>query len=308
MRKILLSAVIALIVSCQLALGQSFSTKKNKQGLLVLQGKDTVLFYQSATKSLNGKYSRADYIHPMWNVDGSVITEDFPKDHLHHRGIFWTWHQVYVDDQRVGDAWMCEDFIWDVKQVKVLQNNIKHFTFQAVVDWESPKWQNKKPFVRENSTVTVFAREKNYRILDFDIELNALVPGVRIGGSEDVKGYGGFSVRMKLPDDIKFISEQGEVTPETTQVAAGSWMNMAGSIAKNDGHGGVVVVDHPDNPMYPQKWILRSKGSMQNPVFPGTTPVAIPMNQHVKLKYRLIIYTGTLAKEDLQSAINSFQR
>ena len=307
MKKIFPFFFFASFVFCHLAVGQKFKTQKTSEGLLILHGKDSVLFYQSAVKSLNGKYPRADYIHPLWNVDGSVITQDFPKDHLHHRGVFWAWHQVYVGEQRVGDAWLCEDFVWDVKKVRVLHNDARHVTFETQVDWESPKWQNKKPFVRETSLVTVFAKEKNYRILDFDITLDALAPGVRIGGSEDVKGYSGFSVRMKLPKDIKFTGENGVVTPENTAVVAGPWVDMAGSIAKNNGHGGVVVIDNPDNPMYPQKWILRSKGSMQNPAFPGTAPIVISMDKPIKLKYRLIVYTGQLAKADLQKAVKSFR-
>ena len=34
--------------------------------------------------------------------DGQVLTEDFPADHLHHRGIFWAWHQVYVGEKAMG--------------------------------------------------------------------------------------------------------------------------------------------------------------------------------------------------------------
>ncbi len=305
--KKLMSLLLAIITFIQLAQAQKFTAKKNSDGLLILEGKDSVLFYQSSTKSLNGQFPRADYIHPLWNVDGSVITEDFPKDHLHHRGVFWAWHQVYVGDQRIGDAWMCDDFIWDVKQVRTIKNDDHQIIFESIVDWESPQWQDKRPVLQERDIFTVFAEEKNYRILDFNIVLKTLVPGVRIGGSEDVKGYGGFSVRMKLPEDIQFLSKNGEVTPETTQVTAGPWMKISGSIAKNNEYGGVVIIDHPENPMFPQTWILRKKGSMQNPVFPGTTPVAIPMNQPVKLLYRVIIYTDHLSSEDLQKAVASFQ-
>ncbi|MFW6125426.1 MAG: DUF6807 family protein, partial [Pirellulales bacterium] len=33
---------------------------------------------------------RACYIHPVRGLHGEVLTDDFPEDHYHHHGIFWT--------------------------------------------------------------------------------------------------------------------------------------------------------------------------------------------------------------------------
>ena len=41
------------------------------------------------------------------------------------------------------------------------------------------------------------------RIIDISISLTAMQEGVRIGGSENVKGYGGFSVRMAAERILK---------------------------------------------------------------------------------------------------------
>ena len=66
------------------------------------------------------------------------------------------------------------------------------------------------------------------RKIDFEITLKALVNGLQIGGSADQKGYGGFCVRMKLPDSLVFTSENGPVTPRELQVKAGPWMDFSG--------------------------------------------------------------------------------
>lgn len=47
-----------------------------------------VLSYQRAPKSQQGRFERAAYVHPLYDLDGNVLTEDFPADHLHHRGVF----------------------------------------------------------------------------------------------------------------------------------------------------------------------------------------------------------------------------
>jgi len=66
---------------------------------------------------LGGKYSRSNYLHPVFGLDGEILTEDFPTDHLHHRGIFWTWHQLWHDSLRLSDSWMCENFSQEVSKV-----------------------------------------------------------------------------------------------------------------------------------------------------------------------------------------------
>src|SRR5512133_1822323 len=50
---------------------------------------------------------RSTYVHPLYGVDGEVLTDDFPKDHYHHRGLFWAWPHVQVGDQHY-DLWMLQ--------------------------------------------------------------------------------------------------------------------------------------------------------------------------------------------------------
>src|SRR5690606_39602537 len=83
-------------------------------GILIMEDTDSVLFYQISPKSHQGEYERNHYIHPLWNVDGMVLTEDFPADHLHQRGIFWAWHQILIDGQRSGDGWSLDYFTQEV--------------------------------------------------------------------------------------------------------------------------------------------------------------------------------------------------
>ena len=64
------------------------------------------------------------------------------------------------------------------------------------------------------------------RMIDFEISLKALIPGVFMGGSDDEKGYGGFCTRLHLPYDLVFTSDHGPVIPQTLQLIAGPWMDF----------------------------------------------------------------------------------
>ena len=77
---------------------------KDQEGKVSLYENDQLVYsYQVDTKSHNGTFARANYIHPLNDFEGNPLTEDFPEDHLHQRGIFWSWHQVFIDTVSVAD-------------------------------------------------------------------------------------------------------------------------------------------------------------------------------------------------------------
>lgn len=162
----------------------------------------------------------------------------------------------------------------------------------AVMDWKSPDFRDadgaKTPIVRERTSITVHPATDAYRLIDFEIQLQALVPDVKIGGSEDDKGYGGFSPRIQLNPEQVFSGEAGVLEPTTTAVDAGPWLDIS------DSKSGITILSHPSNPGHPQPWILRRAKSMQNAVYPGKDPKAVSTDQPTVLKYRLILHRGDM--------------
>lgn len=71
--------------------------EESSDGILVTESGSKVLYYQRAALSKDGKFARANYVHPLFGLDGSILTEDFPADHPHHRGVFWAWQQEYAE-------------------------------------------------------------------------------------------------------------------------------------------------------------------------------------------------------------------
>jgi hypothetical protein len=262
------------------------------------EGKDSILTYQSSNKSINKKYVRSNYIHPLYTLDGQILTEDFPTDHLHHRGIFWAWHQLYIGDKRIGDAWEIEDFNWEVKSVKELKQKNNSKAIQTKVFWKSPLWTdskgNEKAFVKEITTIRVYPTQKNYRQIDIEISLLALESNMSIGGSEDEKGYGGFSPRIRLTDDIIFTNPNGIIKPTNLPIPGSEWMDISGSLGKDGSAAGLTILCYPKNPGFPNPWILRAQKSMQNAVypFPGAKAVPLSNKKPTTLQYRLLIHDG----------------
>jgi Family of unknown function (DUF6807) len=297
------SAVVMMFCGCRqinpsprASTADPISITETGQGFVFREGRADVMFYQRKHKSLNGQYSRANYIHPLYGLNGEILTEDFPPDHPHHRGVFWAWHQVWVGDKKLGDSWAAKDFFWDVRDARILTPDPQSRALQVEVYWESPLWTDsagkKKPVVKETTIICVHHAEGDIRKVDFQISLLALEDNVRIGGSEDPKGYGGFTTRIPLPDGLAFTGTDGPVEPKNLSVEAGPWLDFSGRFRQDGKISGLAILCHKSLPGYPQRWILRRKGSAQNPVFPGRQAVPLSRDKPLVLRYRLIIHRG----------------
>ena len=269
---------------------QPFTFIENPQGIELLEAGQKVFFYQKEPKSLDGRYICNNYLHPLYSLEGDILTEEFPADHVFHRGIFWAWHQMYIDNQSIGNGWVMQNISQEVFQVKPggTKNTAR---LDLDVHWKSSAWQNGRPYVHEHTTILVH-RTKGVRKIDFEIRLKALVPGVSLGGADDEKGYGGLCLRIKTPEDLIFTSTNGPVTPQNLQITAGSWMDFSGTFRPDSEKSGITLLSHPTLPNYPPTWILRQTRSMQNVVFPGRYRTEIPMDKPVILRYRLIVHKG----------------
>lgn len=309
------SAIIAALLpltGCSAASTNPIKISETNQGFVVTEGEKEVMVYQRQHKSMDGKYTRADYIHPLYGLDGEILTEDFPPDHLHHRGVFWAWHQVWVGDKKLGDPWAAIDAFWDIYDARILTPDSKSRALQVHVYWKSPLWTDangkQKPFVKETTTIRIHRAENDMRKIDFQIELLALEDNMRLGGSEDEKGYGGFTTRIPLPDGLAFIGTNGPVEPTNLSVEAGPWMDFSGNLGGNGKVSGLAILCHDSSPGYPQRWILRRKGSAQNPVYPGRHPVPLSREKPLVLRYRLIIHRGNAESIELDKLQAEYNR
>ena len=157
---------------------RGLATQSTPEGVLVTDSGQKVLFFQKKPRSLDGEYERAGYVHPLWDLDGNVLTEDFPDDHKHHRGIFWTWHQLSVGGKRVGDPWLCRDFLSDVRSATPVIRDDGTARIDVVSHWKSPLWKDdggvQKTIVEETTAILVRPIHSGMRAIDFSISLKAV--------------------------------------------------------------------------------------------------------------------------------------
>ena len=287
---------------------------RSQDGILVAEAGRPVLFYQSAEKRHEAGYARAHYIHPLHGLGGEVLTEDFPVDHLHHRGVFTAWHQLWVGNDSAGDGWELRDIAYRSSQPRVemieetTEPSVLVLHTHATIHSNCLRDAQGEPqaILDEQQAIHIHRAESDYRVIDIMSTFTPCVPNLRIGGSDDAKGYGGFSWRLRLPEDVLFRGHDGVVDPVTRATPVGPWIATEGSYGEDGARAGVAVFCHPSTPGQPRQWILRRQRSMQNHAFPGRNPIAFGPNDRLRLAYRLIIYRNEWSLEALRALFNDY--
>jgi len=255
---------------------------------LTENGKPVLVFNHGLQlkEGVKEQYRRADYFHPIHDLDGVVITDDFPKDHYHHRGLFWAWPEVTVGGQKY-DPWGCVG----------MQQRLKRWIARetkpdcAVLEVENGWFIGDRSAVRETVRATIYRAQANSRVMDVAVTLEAENEPVSLRGRSDgKKGYGGFTLRLAPRRDASISLPTGRIEKDAVQVSA-PWADYSAKFGSGDTVSGVAIFDHPKNPNHPTTWLLRYYGVL-NPTWPALETAVLDPGKPVTLRYRLLIHRG----------------
>jgi hypothetical protein len=233
---------------------------------------------------------RSCYLHPVYAPDGTLLTDDFNKDHPHHRGISWMWPEVTLDGKK-GDMWM----------VKLFQQRFIRWKLrttegsQARLAVENGWFDGDRQFVREDVEIVTHAAADAQRVLEFVLRWEAIDRPVQIAGtSEGKKGFGGFCFRFAPRDggakatvirtDQGIAKKDGVLSPHPWAEISGTFQGKA---------AGARIDDDPSNPGFPQNgWLLRHGFGFLNVSYPGLQPLTLEPGKPLVLKYRVTLFSG----------------
>ena len=130
--------------------------------------------------------------------DGMLLTEDRPADHLHQRGLFWSWHQIRLGGDLVADGWFMKSLTFFVKQTNFDGEAGGAGVLTLHVQWIVNSGPEVLFIADEVTKVRILPLKAGARRLEFDTTITPLVDDLSIGGSDDAKGYGGFSCAVDV--------------------------------------------------------------------------------------------------------------
>lgn len=245
---------------------------------------------------------RSDYLHPVYGFDGEVITDDYPE-HLHHRGIWWSWPVVRWNDQ-VADIWaVCQ--VWARPQkVKAHILATHEAELKATNLWKFGE-KEQHPIVREELTLQASSNEKKSprsRVIDITVTLTALEDGVAIGGRPG-GGYGGMTYRAapgEQQEIVPFISDDSAEPRE-------AWCRYTADFPGKAPRTSLVLIQHHENPGYPTAHNVYADINCFMPAFPGDSEFPLRKGVPVTLKHRVWIVEGVPSHEETQTMWKKYQ-
>ena len=283
----------------------TFSLVEEDGRLKLMEGEQPVLAYNYGMQLPEGmpeEFRRSSYIHPIWDLKGTVVTDDFPEDHLHHRGLSWMWPRVFVGGkefdlwalrgmEQVFDKWLLQDTGPACSTIGVKNH------------WEV--MEDGRNVVDEWVWVRAFRAGQHGRAIDVRITLEAREPLEIAGRGTDNKGYGGFSLRFGPRDATTIRSSDGRETEDSDHKRL-PWADESGQFSKSDAYSGAAIFQHRSHPDFPAQWTLRHYGFL-GVAWPGNDRMALQPGEPVTLRYRIWIHRGDAEAGRVAEAYEAFR-
>lgn len=203
------------------------------------------------------EHHRAGYLHPIFTPSGTVVTDDYPVQHVHHHGIWSPWTRTEFQGRKT-DFWNTGAKTGTVEFLAVdwTWSGPVHGGFVArhrMIDISVP---TPVAALHETWEVTVYALPAAAgaaKLQVFDLLLT------QVCATNDPLilpqyHYGGLGVRGRGEwfgaDKAKFFTSDGETDRVKANAKPMRWVHISGAVA--GGTAGIAVLGHPDNFRAPQ--------------------------------------------------------
>ncbi len=258
----------------------------------------------------DARRSRGCYIHPVWGMSGEILTADFPRDHYHHHGIFWSWPFIKIDDETYD--------LWEYKNIQ--QRFVKWLHQEtgpvaAVVGVENGWFVGEQQVVTERIWITVYRSEKDDRSIDLTLAFEAGDKPVTLQGRQ-TKSYGGLTVRydvaprtdalVRVPGRTLGNIDKGPSPGEDLLNTPLPWADLASQFPHANQRSGGSLFIHPDHPDYPPTWLTRTYGALCVG-WPGIKPHTIDPQKSATLGYRFWVHRSEITPEAIDRAYRSYR-
>lgn len=302
------SCVLAIVIAALPALAEfRIEAGDAKEAVAIFDGEQPVLRYEfgatTVPEGVDPAFSRSDYVSRLYSPSGALLTDDYPSDHVHHRGINWSWATIeYKGETRdmfaVRNPYTgpLDGGCW-ARPIEITRTDAgpDRATIEAKNAW---RWDDEETIAEETVAMEVSRANGNGWCVDFIINVVPKVEGVRFAGRLG-RTYSGFNVRMAPCKEQK-------IQYWTEQLEPGQFRSFAAYSGEFSDHAqpsGIAIFQHPDNPDHPQQWIQYPHLNYFQPVYPGGLLVEL---KPFELKYRVWAFDGRPSAEALRNAWGAY--
>lgn len=262
----------------------------------------------------NHERYRSCYVHPVWGIGGEVLTDDFPKDHVHHHGLFWAWPHVKIGDQHY-DLWTYGDIHDEFVRWICRESGPVAATLAVENGW----FVGEKKVMIERVWLRSYAISDDARVLDLEFTWIPTDQPITLRSSDN--SYGGLAMRfavkmpesMQTPTNVVLASQLKEIAITTPNGRADGdqenvrqpWADLSSPFAGGNTRSGAAIFVDPSQSAYPPTWLLRHFGAICVG-YPGPSEKTFEPGKPIRLTYRIWIHKRAVDVEDIQRAYDGY--
>ncbi|HLF94285.1 MAG TPA: PmoA family protein [Planctomycetota bacterium] len=265
-----------------------------KHLLVTYAGKDILRYNYAVIRPPEGVdpvFERSGYIHPIWTPSGKVLTNDSPRNHLHHHGLWGAWTSSQFEGRK-SNFWESGFKEGKIECVKVEETfsgpvfggfRAKHRFLnlngpggpKTALDevWEVRVYALSGQFVFDLVSTQTCATDQPLVIKEYRYG------GIGFRGSGDWEGKEGCA----------FLTSEGKARVDGHATKA-RWCLMSGKVGGEE--GSIAFVDHPSNFRHPQPMRIHPAEPFFNWAVPQGGDFSIEPGKPYVARYRFVVSDG----------------
>jgi len=287
----------------------------DERSLKLLDGRTPVMVYNHAAivgehvPPSDSRRERACYIHPLWGLSGEVLTDDFPKDHFHHHGVFWSWPYVGVEGKEY-DMWSSDAVT--PRFVRWICRGSGPVA--AVLAVENGWFIGEKKVMIERVWMRTYKVCGAMRAIDLDFTWTPTDRPVSLRGRGG-KSYGGLTMRLAVwpRRDAIVTTPRGAAGHEGEGLASKTdlsntplpWADISTEIPGCPQRSGAALFVPPEHPDYPPTWLTRCYGPLCIG-WPGVKGRTIEPGEPCSVSYRILVHEKEMTLAQLQHVYDGY--
>lgn len=296
------------------------SAKRNAGSLEIAVGGKPVFFYQMDKEALpradiKPVYKRAGYLHPIYTASGTVVSDDYPPQHVHHHGIWTPWTKTIFQGRDV-DFWNMAAKNGATVEFVALERTVTGPVYGGFVARHNFVDLTAKPdpVVALNETWEVTAYDVPGAIAGVAVRVFELKTTQTCATNDPLilpqYHYGGFGFRGRGEwfgeKACNFLTSEGTTDRIKANHERARWVHVWGQLP--GGPAGMTVMGHPDNFRAPQPVRVHSKEPYVSLIPSQLGEWRIEPGKPYVARYRFVAFDGEPDRAKLDEIWNGYAK
>lgn len=277
-------------------------------GLEVFCGERRILRYNASfvqlPQGVGERFLRSGYIHPVLAPSGALVTDDFPPDHRHHKGVWLAWTKT-VFEGRHPDFWNLGDGTGTVRFAgfEGLANGPVYVGFAARhehIDLSSP---DRKSALIERWDVRVWDVGETFWLWELESRQTCATASPLVLPEYRYGGIGLRGSREWTVERCRFLTSEGKTRKDGHGTRA-RWCDISGLVGK--AWAGVLVMGHPANFRFPEPMRIHPDIPFFNFAPSQAGDWVIEPGREYVFRYRFCVHDGELEPAEAERLWRDF--